>query len=414
MFMRAMVTSFVLVTSGSVATGLAQCEAITTEHILTFRNKASLEHFRTAGFPSLKTIKDFDKKLTAQKVEFVAVSDTSILLKNVSREVLDSRKDHFHYLIDQNAPVTLFKTPTDGDFHQQCGLQAIHAESAWDYAEPNKVAKKVKVAIVDSGIEKNHRDLPPWRGDDDRIGHGTHIAGTIGALQGNGGTVGVVWDVELYGYRFTDQRFDIANALKSLDEAIKESPNIVVLAWGTYCPSSELENQIRDHPEILFVTASGNDGKELDPRLWPVYPAILRYDNLITVMATACDETVPSFSSYSPAFIDIAAPGSAAVTSPSCADACGTSPHGILSTALHDRYCCLKGTSMSAAFVSGAAALVWEKLKSPERIKKCLMESAKWLSSLNGKCRTDSGQVDLRQAVDPDPVLQPDCLEKSQ
>jgi subtilisin family serine protease len=304
--------------------------------------------------------------------------------------------------IELNAPVTLMSIPSkDGDFRQQCGLQAIGAEPAWDYASPDTPAN-VKIAVVDSGVGP-HRDLKVVQADDDPDGHGTHVAGIITALEGNGGMVGVVWKSMLYGFAFTvsGDKGDIGHAVAAVDAALKMDPNILVAAWGTRCKSPELERLIDNSEKTLFVTAAGNFHEDVHDH--PMYPAAYQKPNLISVMATACDDSVAIFSSYGMKAIDIAAPGASASGAPACQGTCDTASRGIYSTVRNDNYCCLQGTSMSAAFVAGAAALIWPNLTQPPKpsgVKQCIEDSAKRTAELRLLCRT-GGRLDLRMAVDP-------------
>jgi subtilisin family serine protease len=318
---------------------------------------------------------------------------------------------------DPNTIISLLKAPSgDGDFAQQCGLKTIRAETAWDEASP-AAAANIRVAIVDSGIAK-HRGLPvpaSFVSDDDRNGHGTHVAGIVSAGENDGGTVGVVWNAQLYGYGFTDTdgRGTLACALAKLDDALHPvnsagqpipAPNIVVLAWGTSCASAILKQEITENPDVLFVVAAGNSNADLSRQ--PIYPAAFSdsLPNILTVMATDCDDKLTLFSSYGAKFVQLAAPGAGSLNT-TCADACNRSPHGIISTVTNDRYCCMKGTSMAAGFVAGAAALVWSHMSKPTaaQVKQCLDESAVSLTQLSGKARF--GRLDLRNAVDR--ALQP-------
>lgn len=367
-------------------------QAIPNEYIVRLRSVEDVVPFRNsvdALFADEAPITR-DESLPHSEVLFGTL--LLVRLPPQDRSFLDRNERVLYY--EPNAKVTFFKTPSDGDFNAQCGLKTIHAEAAWDKADPEK-ADGVTIAIVDTGVYK-HTDLPSMaQRDDDTTGtgHGTQLAGIIGAVQGNGGIVGVIWKASMSAYAFNGE---LAYGLGKLEAALKTSPNIVLMSWGTRCKSKTLEDDISNNSAVLFVAAASNDGVDMN-RSAPVYPAVLRYPNLISVMATKCeDDSVPRFSSYGKGLIDIAAPGTSDVNG-TCDRHC---PQGILTTVLNDRYCCEEGTSMSAAFVAGAAALVWSHQSSPSAasVRKCLMASAAATQTLSAFC--DSGRLDLLRAVD--------------
>lgn len=295
-------------------------------------------------------------------------------------------RDRKKYRVDANQHVAMFATQADALFPNQCGLRSIHAEEAWRIAPPDR-AGGITVAIVDSGIDVDHPDLDSASTDQpDELGHGTHLAGIIGADHGDEGVKGVVANASLQGYRFVDATHPQGTldlAIEALRDAITAStrPKIVLMAWGTFCDFAPLEELIRDYHDILFVAAAGNSNTDLASV--PVYPAALNSPNLITVMASTCaDNSKATFSSFGDE-VDLAAPGFGDATKRYCTVACPDSRFGILSTSLEEGYCCETGTSMAAAFVAGGAALVWAHMIdigvadiTPTKVKQCLEESA--------------------------------------
>jgi subtilisin family serine protease len=390
------------------ALSIPECTAsIPGKYIVDFKDAGALKaFFRTTTYVGIDALR---RAPHTQGVDtllpMVQLGKTALLLdlsETEAYQLLRDRLDLKILSVERDAPVSLFLTPTDSEFGQQYALRAIHAEAAWEIASPLK-ASALKVAVVDSGIDA-HTGIPQVKGDSDNFGHGTHIAGTIGAGEGDGGTVGVVWNIQLFGLRFTGSngKGNISDAVDKIDAALTYEPNIVVMAWGTRCKSSALERRIAANPTVLFVAAAGNDGLDLHDH--PVYPGAFDADNLITVMATSCPEAgtsepVPDFSSFGE-HVDIAAPGVADASASYCRDDCKKSEHGILSTVRQNRYCCMLGTSMSAAFVAGGAALVWSHTPSLNAagVKQCLVDSAFRLNSLAGKC-DKCGRLDLINAV---------------
>ena len=297
--------------------------------------------------------------------------------------------------------VYALRTPTDIYFPMQCGMNAVNAEMAWDttYRAPS-----VYVAIVDSGLADMHDDLDPYAKpndatvDLDKNGHGTHVAGIVGAL-GDGaiGVVGVTWRTNITAYRFLDAsgRGTLAGAVKQIDLALKAAPkpHIIVLAWGSGVHSTDLLDLLEKDPDVLFVAAAGNLTQNTCDH--PVFPAAYDLPNLISVMATTCHDLRAPFSNYGQRTVDLAAPGE------------GRSKNmRIYSTVLNDLWGNLAGTSMSAAFVAGAAALVLEPSVQagtpykPYQVKCWLNGTATPLLDLKGRSKSE-GRLDLAEAVKP-------------
>lgn len=288
-------------------------------------------------------------------------------------------------------------TPSDPEFPKECGLRAIHAEKAWTTI--NAISGSVKIAVVDTGLA-DHPDLPhAKRGnnttDVDENGHGTAVAGVIGAESGSIGIVGVVWDASMTAYRFLDRngRGYVTDAYDKINTAVAQGANIIVLPWGVRTYDDTLQMVLASHPNVLFVAPAGNNGG--DACQDPVYPAAFDLDNVISVMATTCDDTVPRFSNYG-ANVDIAAPGE------------GPSRNlRIYSTVLHQRWGNLAGTSMSAAYVGGAAALVLQRSIAqgaqctPAEIKEWLKRTGEKLATLDEKNKDEHvRRLNLAAAVE--------------
>jgi subtilisin family serine protease len=302
-------------------------------------------------------------------------------------------------IVEPDLIVSVLTTPSDAEFPKQCGLKAINAETAWDrtYAAP-----KVKIAIIDTGLA-DHLDLPNAKrkntpADVDRNGHGTAVAGTVGAAKDDRlGIVGVVWNADITAYRFLDAsgRGKLADAYNAINQAATDGANIIILPWGGGAYSPMFRDILESYKDtILFVAAAGNDGKDACKES-PVYPAAYQLDNVISVMATTCDDLRPRFSNYGDN-VDLAAPGE------------GLSRNlRIYSTVLHERWGNLAGTSMSAAFVGGAAALVLQRSIdegspcTPAKIKAWLNRSVDALAPLYQKSKT-GGRLNLFKAVGGD------------
>jgi hypothetical protein len=257
----------------------------------------------------------------------------------------------------------------------------IHAPAAWDITTGSK---DVVVAVVDTGVDYTHVDLAAnmWhsadcnndgRDDDgngytddcygidtfnkdanpiDTIGHGTHVAGTIGAVGNNGiGVTGVAWNVSIMALKFMDAssgavRGTVADAIACLQyvQTMKDrGVNIVAVnaSWGGDDFSQALYDAIKALMQrgILVIAAAGNDAQNLDKD--PYYPASYLLPNVIAVAAATADDGMAWFSNWGDHSVHVAAPGVQ-----------------IWSTVLRNGYDVSSGTSMAAPHVTGVAALL--------------------------------------------------------
>ena len=287
------------------------------------------------------------------------------------------------------------------------------AGDAWDAG----IGGGGAVAVIDSGVDLAHPDLAAnawrnpgesgsgresngldddlngrvddWRGWDfvagdsdpaDENGHGTHVAGTIAALRGNGvGVAGVADGSRLMALRVLNAQGtgSVAGVILAYGYAARAGAKVVNLSLGSSSASQAESDAIAANPGVLFVAAAGNggdDGIGDDNDLYPEYPCAYPLPNVVCVAASDNRDRLATFSNYGDLSVDLAAPGV-----------------DIVSTLPGDRYGWASGTSMATPHVSGAAALLWAASPgaSAAQIKSALTAGADPVAAFAG--RTVSG-----------------------
>jgi subtilisin family serine protease len=274
--------------------------------------------------------------------------------------------------------------PNDAQFSQQWALDNtgqdggtpgcdIDATQAWNITTGSR---NVVVAVIDSGVDYTDPDLAaniwtnPNAGQDgfsgdlhgynfvddngdpmDDNGHGTFVAGEIGALGNNGlGVAGVNWNVTIMPLKFLDADGGgyTSDAIRAINYATMErvqygvNVRVINASWCSNQSDAALNAAINaaGNAGILFVAAAGNSASNND--LTPQYPANSGLPNVVSVAASDASDRLAAFSNYGANTVNLAAPG---------VDIYSTLPGG--------KYGYLSGTSMAAPEVAGVAALAW-------------------------------------------------------
>ncbi len=261
-----------------------------------------------------------------------------------------------------NGRIVPLWTPNDPLYGSQWALPDVQMPDAWDV---HRDAAGITVAVIDTGVARAHpdlsaaidaaraRDFTTTTGEypEDRLGHGTHVAGIIGAVTNNGvGVAGVapgvrILPLKVIGEGVSGSTYDLAEAIRY---AADLGAHVINMSLGTVLDTSSPEDS--DEAAVIqaavddarargcvLVGAVGNTG-----RRGVYFPAAC--DGVIAVAATTRSRTVATYSSFGPE-VDLAAPG-------------GDASAFILSTYTDPTYYWMAGTSMAAPHVAGVAALL--------------------------------------------------------
>jgi serine protease len=222
----------------------------------------------------------------------------------------------------------------------------------------------------------------------DENGHGTNVAGILGADGNNGtGVAGVDWHVQIMPVEFMGANGEgsVSNFIQALNFAVQNGAKITNNSWEGAPYSAALYDAFLNAQQhgVICVTAAGNEGSNNDYN--PDYPASLStsLNNVVAVAATTNTDQLASFSNYGPNSVALAAPGV-----------------NILSTLPDNQYGAMSGTSMATPEVAGAMALVWGEHPSwsYNQVINRLLGTTQKLPSLEGKVKT-GGLLDLAAAV---------------
>ncbi len=328
------------------------------------------------------------------------------------------------------------------------GIFKIGADFAFDKAPQGE---GIVVAVTDTGVDYNHKDLinNMWRNpkeipgngiDDDNNGyiddvvgwdfavndnkpyditkglfdiilkggnpgHGTHVSGCIGAkLNNSEGLAGTAPKVKIMALRFIteDGKGKDADAVKMIDYAVQNGANIINASWGGEDDGKGEDKPLREAIErardkgVIFVAAAGNGrmgkGFDNDSDSKPMIPASYSISNVVSVAAMDSEDKLGAFSNWGKKSVGLAAPGVK-----------------VMSTIPGDKYqdtiidlgplkATWDGTSMAAPFVSGALAVIWSQNRSlsADEVKQKLLSQVAAVASVSDKVVT-GGRVDLRR-----------------
>ncbi len=284
----------------------------------------------------------------------------------------------------------------------------ISAIDAWKIESGNR---NVVVAVIDTGVDFSHEALSPnqWRDPEspqqaisgwnfvtnrpnpiDDHGHGTHVAGILGAItQPRIGVSGVAPKVSIMAVKYYSDSnpgsVNLANTVKAINYAVDHGARIINYSGGgpEFSEDEYLAIKRAESKGVLFVAAAGNERQDTDKVENYYYPSAYRLSNIISVAATDQSNRLLSSSNWGKKKVDVAAPG-----------------ENIYSTLPGGRYGTMTGTSQATAFVSGLAALLLAKNPklTPEELKALIMSSVDRVPALQDRIAT-GGRINAFAAL---------------
>lgn len=394
----------ILIILSSSLTAMAKVTVVPGEFIVKVRRGVATK--QAFSSMAVKQVSQAAKRIEGSKGRLVRVKLKKSAIKNGAQVLASNHM--FEYIepvyristpkIQSHGGTRNTLVPADKMFKKLWGLNNkngfdVDALEAWKLT---KGSKKVVVAVIDTGVDYNHPDLKGnmWvnsaelngkegvdddgngyiddihgydfagnKGDPmDNQGHGTHCAGTIGAVHNSIGVAGVAANVRLMALKFLgDNGGTTADAIEAIYYAVDNGAHVLSNSWGGGGRSRALKEAIEysNTKGTIFTVAAGNDNKNND--LSPTFPSNYEVDNLISVAAYAEDGERAYvirggrkivFSNYGKKTTHVSAPGSE-----------------ILSTVPKGGYEAYSGTSMATPHVSGVIALLLS-LNSKEWVNK--------------------------------------------
>ncbi|KAF1677844.1 S8 family peptidase [Bacillus sp. SKDU12] len=309
------------------------------EVIVVYKNKAVKD-----------TVLDSDAEVEQQYKHLPAVAVTAD-----QETVKELKQDPDILYVENNVSLTaaggtdikvLSGSTKASDNFGQWNLEPIQVKQAW---KAGLTGKNVKIAVIDSGISP-HDDLSIAGGFSavsytssykDDNGHGTHVAGIIGAKHNGYGIDGIAPEAQIYAVKALDRNGsgDLQSLLQGIDWSITNRMDIINMSLGTTADSNILHDAVDKAYEqgILLVAASGNDGNSK-----PVnYPAA--YSSVVAVSATNENNRLASFSTTGNE-VEFSAPGT-----------------NITSTYLNQYYATGSGTSQATPHAAAMFALLKQR-----------------------------------------------------
>lgn len=393
-------------TPEEVETQVKEREKRATDPVGALQNTIQATNLRLRGQPlpeenllSLKTIKEETKTQnlsplvnepsSALSYFYVAQSSADLplpLLVSQYQKLLGAISVEPNYIMHTMA------VPNDTYYAKLWGIKKMAMEQAWDVSTGSN---EVIVAVIDSGVDYNHEDLNDGRvikgpnyayGTNDPMddfGHGTHVAGTIGAIGNNGkGVVGVNWNVKILAIKVmgADGTGPETAIEQGTNYAVNHGAKVINLSLGSRLPSvcpSSMQTAINEAVQkgTTVVVAAGNSNANAANYF------LANCQNVVVVSATGPNDEKAWYSNYG-SVIDVAGPGG----NPSGgSETCSADGSDCIISTVPGGYQAFDGTSMACPHVAGLAGLILSKNPglTPSQLETLLKSTADNLGNAN-------------------------------
>jgi subtilisin family serine protease len=371
---------------------------------------------------------------------------------SVEEAVEQYRQDDSVLFAEPNYVRRVLAVTNDPDFEKQWDLVAIDAPQAWDITNPSN---NLVIATIDTGVDYTHPDLDNniWAnaaetpgdgidndangyaddirgwdfvgnqdssacpttcdcavddpvGDNDPMddyGHGTHVAGIVGAEGDNGtGITGMLWQTRLMPLKIIDRDGcgTVGDEIQAIEYAVANGASIINASFGGE-GSSQAERQAiaaAGEAGIVFVAAAGNERSNIDSS--HLFPASYDLPNLISVAASDEGDRLAVFSNFGQNTVDVAAPGDCIRSTMPVGSFTIKGEVSCPGNPITASYAYLSGTSMATPHVSGVVGLLLtqEPSLTPDRIKAIISLTVDLLDPFTGRV-TSSGRLNARKAL---------------
>ena len=289
------------------------------------------------------------KHFDSSKIKVIDVLSTDKMAEAISTL---SKDPNIEYAVP-NDRITTYGFSDEPLFTQQTELTEnyLNVSSAWKFSS----GENVIIGVMDTGIDASHSDIAPnilsdgkdFVNNDNTLfdagesSHGTNVCGIIAAAENNSGITGVAPKAKILPLKVIENNVGyVSTVIEAIEYAKTLGADIINCSWGTNEFNLALKDAIKNS-NMLFVCSAGNQGSNVE-----TYPAAFELSNVISVGSTDLSGAVADFCNKRQNY-DLYAPGV-----------------NVLTTAPDNSYSRVSGTSFSAAYISGIAALIKQAVPS--------------------------------------------------